>query len=59
MVIGIHCDAEGCDSWQRYESDMPVFWTLTAPDEEEAHFCSLDHVMQYAAANSEPNEIIR
>lgn len=58
-MIALHCDRDGCDTWQRQDSGMGCFITLTfAPwlDEDANHFCTLDCVMQWSAAHSEPTE---
>jgi hypothetical protein len=53
-----HCDTEGCDTWQRIDTTNPVFVTVYCPGHLEFHFCSLDHVMKWAAANSVPTEVM-
>jgi hypothetical protein len=56
-----HCDYEDCDTWQRVITDQPQFITVTCPvtwKQPEFHFCSLDHVMRWSAANSVPTEVV-
>lgn len=58
----MHCDRDGCDSWQRLASELPPDWVVAAPardrDAEFGVFCSLDCLMQWAAAHSEPTETL-
>lgn len=56
-MIAYHCDDDACHTWQRATSEHPSFYVLTDPDEEELHFCCLDHVMRWAAAHSQPGEV--
>jgi hypothetical protein len=51
-----HCDAESCDSWQRV--DTTVFITVHCPGHPEFHFCTLNCLMLWAAANSVPTEAV-
>lgn len=51
-MIGIHCDREGCDTWQRAESAV-LSWLVVSDGELLWHFCTKDHLMLWAA-NSEP-----
>jgi hypothetical protein len=64
MVIALHCDQDGCDSWARTGSYAAgEFLTVTGHDAVTKHtfehiFCTLDCVMQWAAAHSEATEEI-
>lgn len=55
-----HCDRDGCDSWQRADTDLISDWVVLSPvrsrDDEFGMFCCLDCVMKWAAAHSEPTE---
>lgn len=56
-----HCDRDQCDSWQRLDTTQPQFITVTCPHtwgQPEFHFCSLDHLMLWAAAHSVPTEVV-
>jgi hypothetical protein len=65
-VISLSCDREGCDTWQRMTDDTEDHWVivhLNNPDFEDEvvtrHFCTVDCLMHWAAANSVPTEVIR
>lgn len=55
-----HCDREGCDTWQRLDTDAPQFTTVTFPrtwTTRDHHFCTLDCLMHWAATHSMPTEV--
>lgn len=54
-MIGVHCDYDGCDTWQRAES--ATSWFVVASDDRMWHLCSKDHLMLWAA-NSEPVVVV-
>ena len=66
MSMAVHCDRDGCDTWQRTESDLPVDWfNVTtnrlhhrwgADNTAQWSFCTLDCLMHWAAARSTPTE---
>jgi len=58
MSYATHCDADSCDSWQRLNSEFPEFLELVEGDESVAHFCCIDCVMKWAAANSDPVDVV-
>jgi hypothetical protein len=53
-----HCDRDGCDSWQRVGGIEP-FLTVNHAAETIGHFCCLDCLTIWAAAHSEPTEIMQ
>lgn len=55
-MIGIHCDHETCDTWQRAESAV-LAWFIVSAGERTWHFCSKDHLMLWAA-DSEPTVVV-
>lgn len=61
MSLAYHCDREGCDTWQRLPSANPLWLVVSggvgnrAPD---SHFCCLDCLTHWAAANSAPTETV-
>lgn len=60
MSVAIHCDQVDCDTWC-FESAKDELWLAVlggAPNTDVAHFCSLDCLTKWAAANSEPTERI-
>lgn len=61
MSLSLHCDREGCDSWQRDPNPEHDTWLCVngGPDfDREHHFCNLDCLMHWAAANSEPTTVV-
>jgi len=49
------CDADNCNTIVRAGGILAQHWiTIAEGDTVIAHCCCLDHVMRYAAANSEP-----
>lgn len=58
MSYATHCDREGCNTFQRVNSDFPAFLELSQGDDIVAHFCCLDCCMIWAAAHSAPTEVI-
>ena len=59
MTLAYHCDRDGCDTWQRTDTDLPSdFVTLNASDSVLGHFCTLDCLTHWAAAHSEPTTVI-
>ena len=52
----LHCDREGCDSWQRQPAVS--FLTLRGGYGDDNHFCTLDCCMHWCAAHSSPTEVI-
>ena len=59
MSLAYHCDREGCDSWAKYPGLGSRFLELTEGEDVLAHFCCLDCLTHWAAANSEPTEVIQ
>lgn len=56
-MLARHCDRDGCDTWQRLDTDLPNhFWDVTQ-DDTTNHFCSKDCLLHWAA-DSEPVETI-
>lgn len=61
-MIYLGCDNEACDSMARQDGVYAAeFLTLSAPEVVGRegfvrHFCSVDYVMRWAAANSVPTE---
>ena len=58
MTLAHHCDRDGCDTWQRTKTSFPPFLTVTDGAEVLGHFCCLDCLLHWAAACSEPTEVI-
>ena len=56
MSYAYHCDADGCDSWQRTDSEFLPFLELSEGEDLIANFCTLDCCMKWCAANSVPTE---
>lgn len=55
MTWAMHCDAEGCDSWQKGErSDCFVAVIHAGSNDPIAHACCLDCLMRWAAKHSSP-----
>lgn len=62
MSKAIHCDRDGCDTWERTKPANPYLgqinphadaWIVVhAADHRERHFCTLDCLTHWAAANS-------
>ncbi len=52
-----HCDAPDCNT---SASDEYPHWLalLSKNGDPDLHFCNMDCVMKYAAANSEPPEVV-
>ncbi|WP_188827629.1 hypothetical protein [Nocardia camponoti] len=57
MSLAKHCDRDGCDSWQHIDAE-PSDWAELHFVDDVRHFCSIDCVMNWAAANSQPSETI-
>ena len=55
-MIAYHCDREGCDSWARGALRSEFIVVILHP--HKRHFCCLDCLMHWAAANSEPTESV-
>jgi hypothetical protein len=53
----VHCDRVGCDNWQRLPGTAD-FLTINAADTALAYFCSLNCIAHYAAAHSQPPEVM-
>lgn len=58
MAYATHCDCEGCDTWQKVDSDFAPFLELAEGEDLLGHFCTLDCLMLWAAGNSEPTEVV-
>lgn len=68
MSLAVHCDRDGCDTWQRTESDVAVEWfkvtvdhrfaTFRRSEREEWNFCTLDCLTHWAAKHSSPSETL-
>lgn len=60
MTLAYHCDWEGCDSWQRIRGVHAIGWLKLSTEDDQVpnHFCTLDCLMQWAAAHSEPTETL-
>jgi hypothetical protein len=53
MTLALHCDREGCDTWQNLPASLWI--VVSNPDGRNAsHFCTLDCMMHWAADNSVP-----
>jgi hypothetical protein len=53
----LHCDKAGCDTWRTADTiQSDEFYTLTSDHQFERHFCTLEHLMLWAARHSEPTE---
>ena len=59
MAYATHCDAPGCDTWQRVESDFAPFLEVSEGEDILGHFCCLDCLMRWAAGMSEPTDVVR
>lgn len=55
MAISLHCDRDGCDTWQREPAES---FLILRGQGGAKHFCSLDHVMHWCAAHSEPSTTV-
>jgi metal-dependent amidase/aminoacylase/carboxypeptidase family protein len=56
-VIAWHCDRDQCDTWVRQGTDLPTgFVAVYEMNNEEpiGICCSIDCLMHWAAAHSEP-----
>ena len=49
MTYAWHCDREGCDSWQKVDTDFPPFLELLEGDGLIGNFCSLDCLTVWAS----------
>lgn len=57
-MIGLHCDAKECDTWQREKPDIPVeMFTVIGNHAHPGtlHFCSTDCILRFYA-QFEPGE---
>lgn len=56
MSLAVQCDRDSCDTWQRIPTENNQ-WLTISDTAKTYHFCCLDCVMHWAAANSEPTEV--
>lgn len=52
MSVSLHCDRDGCDSWQREPAE--AFLTLSGQYGPDKHFCNLECCLVWTAAQSIP-----
>lgn len=59
MSVGLHCDAEGCETWTKadFPAGFVVFVELDHP-EVEYHFCCGWCMTKWAASMFEPTEVV-
>lgn len=59
MGMAYHCDRTDCDSWQRADTEHCEFVFVYDNDSELlACCCTLDCLMHWAAAHSEPTQVV-
>jgi len=53
-MYAVHCDREGCDTWERTDGEFAPFVDVVEGDDLLGSFCTLDCLTHWAAAASEP-----
>ncbi|MBF6326550.1 hypothetical protein IU451_29040 [Nocardia cyriacigeorgica] len=69
MSLAVHCDRDGCNTWQRTETGILADWftvtvghrfdDTTRLDWSAWRFCSLACLTRWAAAHGSPSETLK